>query len=196
MDDQTPKQPSTDPGAPEAGPTADDAAAHLLQTREQELRMAELRLMHERLRASESSLPVVVHAARAVADLLLGRPQLFSLPEFPIGPAVARKSLEEEKTALVKELLAAGIEPTVFDALLSSEMDRRLKVRFGVAFLFLTVLVTGASYAIVVLNAIYGWKVSDMAITALVIETPIQFVGLLYVIARNLFPDSKTAPTK
>lgn len=101
-----------------------------------------------------------------------------------------KKSLEEEKHALVKQLLESDIDPVAFDVLLSNEINRRLKVRFGVAFLVLTSLFTASSYAIVILDGIYGWHISAAAITGLIIETPIQFAGLLYIIARNLFPSS------
>ncbi|MCE9684625.1 hypothetical protein LZP73_00105 [Shewanella sp. AS16] len=101
-----------------------------------------------------------------------------------------KRSLEEEKHTLVKELLESDIDPVAFDVLLSNEINRRLKVRFGVAFLILTLLFTAASYAIVILDGVYNWGISEIAITALVIETPIQFIGLLYIIARNLFPSA------
>jgi hypothetical protein len=35
--------------------------------------------------------------------------------------------------------------------------------------------------------------ISDVAITALIVETPIQFIGLLYIIVRNLFPQRQMA---
>ena len=106
-----------------------------------------------------------------------------------------KKSLEEKKHLLVKQLLASDIDPVAFDVLLSNEINRRLKVRFGVAFLVFTLLFTIASYAIVVFDGIFDWGISNIAITALIIETPIQFVGLLYIIARNLFPSSNNEQT-
>lgn len=105
------------------------------------------------------------------------------------------KTLAEEKVTLVKELIESGIDPAAFDVLISNEMNRRLKVRFGVAFLVLTLLFTAASYSIVILDGIHEWKISSVAITALIIETPIQFIGLLYIIARNLFPQRKEGKT-
>jgi len=101
-----------------------------------------------------------------------------------------RKSLDEEKIGIVKQLLESNIDPQIFDVLIQSEVDRRLKVRFGVTFLVLTFLFTTASYAIVILDGIYKWNISKVAITALIIETPVQFIGLLYIIARNLFPQT------
>ena len=119
--------------------------------------------------------------------------QLFSLVSKTAR--AKKKSLEEEKHALVKQLLESDIDPVAFDVLLSNEINRRLKVRFGVAFLVLTSLFTACSYAIVVLNGLYHWNISDMAITGLILETPIQFAGLLYIIARNLFPSSASSDT-
>ena len=113
---------------------------------------------------------------------------------FPKKREERRKTIEERKTQLVKDLTDSGIDPVMFDILLTNEMDRRMKIHFGIVFLFLTVLFTAGSYAIVILDAVYTWNVSHVAITALIIETPIQFIGLLYIIARNLFPSSeKTA---
>jgi len=88
----------------------------------------------------------------------------------------------------LKELTESGIDPAAFDSLISNEIDRKLKVQFGIVFLLLTFLFTAASYSIVILDGIYQWNISQVAITALIIETPIQFIGLLYIIARNLFP--------
>ncbi len=98
------------------------------------------------------------------------------------------KSAEERKIEIVKQLLESDIDPGMFDVLLQNEVDRRLKVQFGVTFLILTFLFTTASYAIIILDSIFQWNISEVAITALIIETPIQFIGLLYIIARNLFP--------
>jgi len=112
---------------------------------------------------------------------------------FPKKRAERQKTVEECKTQLVKELTDAGIDPVMFDILLTNEMDRRMKIHFGIGFLVLTVLFTAASYAIVILDAVFAWKISSAAITALIIETPIQFIGLLYVIARNLFPGNDRA---
>lgn len=131
--------------------------------------------------------------ARAAIELT---PSLFGLSIslsdiFPKKREEHRKTMEERKTQLVKELTESGIDPVMFDILLSNEMDRRMKVHFGIVFLVLTVLFTVASYAIVVLDAVHQWNISEIAITALIIETPIQFVGLLYVIARNLFPSNE-----
>lgn len=138
--------------------------------------------------------------SKVLVDLLLERssPSLYwNLANlFPRGTAERKKSLEEEKHALVKQLLESDIDPVAFDVLLSNEINRRLKVRFGVAFLVLTFLFTVASYAIVACDGIFKWGIAEIAITALIIETPIQFVGLLYIIARNLFPNTAQDETK
>jgi hypothetical protein len=132
-----------------------------------------------------------VVAAKAVAELLLARGPIISLAplSFDRKREPPTKSLEERKSELVRQLLASGIDPMLFDALLSNEIDRRLKTRFGIAFVALTAVFTAASYAIIILNGMLQWGISEIAITGLIIETPIQFIGLLYIIARNLFPD-------
>lgn len=127
--------------------------------------------------------------AKAVANIIAGS-SFVAFPDFILS-SERKKSLAEEKTELMKELAELNVDPETFDALLTNELDRKLKLNFGVAFLVLTCLFTIASYAIVVCDAIYDWGMSEVAITALVIETPIQFIGLLYIIARNLFPQSE-----
>jgi hypothetical protein len=111
-----------------------------------------------------------------------------AFPQTLAKRARKKRSIAERKTKLVKELIESGIDPVAFDVLISNEINRRLKIRFGLAFLLLTFLFTAASYSIVIFDGIYGWQISEVAITALIIETPIQFIGLLYIIARNLFP--------
>jgi hypothetical protein len=93
---------------------------------------------------------------------------------------------------LLQELSAAGIDPQPFDRMLSSELDRKLKLEFGVAFLVVTIAFTLLSYAVIILNSTQNLGISQIAITALIIETPIQFIGLLYIIARNLFPQASS----
>lgn len=137
-----------------------------------------------------SSTVDVARAAVSIANIIFdGMGLSISLPFLGARNV---KSIEEQKSDLVSKLLAAGIDPLVFDILLSNEIDRRLKTRFGIAFIILTFLFTAASYCIVILNGPMQLRISDNAITGLIIETPIQFVGLLYIIARNLFPDGKS----
>ena len=145
-------------------------------------------------KARETNYGIVLTIAKLAAEFLFSSAQIISVGDIIPGKRAERKkSLEEQKTALVKELVDSGIDPVAFDVLLSNEIDRRLKIRFGIAFLLLTVLFTAASYSIIIFDAIYEWKISEVAITALIIETPIQFIGLLYIIARNLFPQSKNS---
>jgi hypothetical protein len=111
----------------------------------------------------------------------------------PLGwfrSAEKKVNLQQQQLELLKSLTEAGVDPQLFDRLLSTEVDRMLKVRFGIAFFVATVVFTLLSFAVIVFNSIYKWGISDIAITGLVIETPLQFIGLLYIIARNLFPQT------
>ena len=107
------------------------------------------------------------------------------------GEGSEKKTAEQLKADLVKDLLRSGVDPALFDSLLSNEINRRLKVRFGAFFLGITFVFTAASYSIVILNSVFGWKISEVSITALIIQAPIQLIGLLYIVARNLFPSSE-----
>jgi hypothetical protein len=98
---------------------------------------------------------------------------------------------QEKRTKLLeicKDLSKNNIDPEIFDVLVSNELDRELKQKYGAVFLTLTVAFTIFSYGLVVMNSVRNWGIPQFAITALVIEIPIQFIGLLYIIARNLFP--------
>jgi hypothetical protein len=121
-----------------------------------------------------------------VADLIIP-----SRPSFIAFPKKSQKNDSWVET--LKTLEASKIDPLEFDQMLTSELNRRLKSRFGGYFLLFTFLFTAASYAIVIFNGICQWKISDVAITSLIIETPLQFIGLLYIIAKNLFPDDGTS---
>jgi hypothetical protein len=96
-----------------------------------------------------------------------------------------------EQISVLSELSKLGIDPTLFDSMLSNELDRNLKRQFGILFLSLTTLFTAVSYLVIVLAAAFRWPIPNVAITLLIAETPLQFVGLLYIIARNLFPQPK-----
>jgi len=149
-----------------------------------------------------ASLPLSSFLIKSLLDTIELKPSIFgfgidfkAIKEFIRGRGDQyRKTVEQRKLDLIRELLEIDVDPEVFDVLLQNETDRRLKVRFGCVFLFLTFLFTTASYSIVVLDGIYKWNISQVAITALIIETPIQFVGLLYIIARNLFPQTEAIP--
>ena len=104
------------------------------------------------------------------------------------GDTKGRVDAREAQLKLLQGLSAAGIDPYLFDLMLSNELDRNLKKQFGVAFLLGTIFFTLLSYGVIVANSVFKWGINDTAITALIVETPIQFIGLLYIIARNLFP--------
>ena len=103
---------------------------------------------------------------------------------------------EEKVDKLINTLTAAkkaGIDPETLNQHRDSEFNRNMKSSFGIAFLLITIGFTSLSYYIVVFNVTNNWKIPDAAITALVIEAPIQFIGLLYIIAKNLFPTPQKA---
>jgi hypothetical protein len=133
---------------------------------------------------SPGTLSPIAVAVQALADLMWPSPSLLG----------RSKSWQSEQLALVRELLRSNIDPVAFDALVSRELDRRMKLRFGYCFLALTALFTAVSYTILLLQAAFGWHVPEAAIIAIAIETPVQFIGLLYIIARNLFPDDRAPP--
>jgi len=106
------------------------------------------------------------------------------------------EELEQRKTAVLSGLRAANIDPVLFDVLIANEINRDLKVTFGYIFLAFTFIFTAASYGIVIADGYYKMGISPAAITGLVIETPLQFIGILYIIARNLFPAEKDSVAK
>jgi hypothetical protein len=114
------------------------------------------------------------------------------IPLFVSGRKATERKVEigGKLLLLLQSLSQSGINPRLFDFLLSNELDRELKRQFGIAFLAATVFFTLLSYAVIMLNSVQKWGISDGAIMALIVETPIQFIGLLYIIARNLFPQS------
>jgi hypothetical protein len=69
---------------------------------------------------------------------------------------------------LLQELTASGIDPRLFDLMLSNELDRNLKRQFGVAFFMATIFFTIGSFAVIILNSIFKWGISDLAITTLI----------------------------
>jgi hypothetical protein len=54
-----------------------------------------------------------------------------------------REDIREQQIEILQYLTEAGIEPALFDLMLSNELDRRLKKQFGVAFFAATVVFTG-----------------------------------------------------
>jgi hypothetical protein len=99
-----------------------------------------------------------------------------------------KADLAAQQLTLLRELSAAKIDAQLFDLMLSNELDRNLKRQFATWFFWATVAFTIVSYLVVILNSPLNWRINQIAITALIIETPLQFIGLLYIIARNLFP--------
>jgi hypothetical protein len=134
---------------------------------------------------------VYVSAAQALVKALANT--AVSPIQFRISSAERDQKKEDrgqQQVTLLRELSAAGIDPQLFDLMLSNELDRNLKRQFGWGFLAATIFFTILSYGVIVLNSVYAWKISEFAINSLIIETPIQFIGLLYIIARNLFPQT------
>jgi len=103
---------------------------------------------------------------------------------------------ESLKTEQLIKMLSESMGPKTFDTVLTIEIDMALKKRYAMVFCWMAALFSLLSYAVVILDAVLSWGISDLAITALIIETPIQFVGLLYIIARNLFPSSGNTEKK
>lgn len=99
-----------------------------------------------------------------------------------------KSKTDDGKFEQYKELMAMGIDPVKYDLYVAQEINRKLKVRFAYVVVSLATLFTVTSYSIVILDSVLAWGIPAFAINALVIETPIQFIGLLYIIARNLFP--------
>jgi hypothetical protein len=88
------------------------------------------------------------------------------------------------------------VDPVIFDILLSNEVNRRLKQTYGKAFLIITTGFTLLSYAIIVLNSIFRWNIPTAAIVALIVEAPLQMIGILYIMAYHLFPSKVVALEK
>ncbi|GAA3959938.1 hypothetical protein [Mucilaginibacter dorajii] len=110
-----------------------------------------------------------------------------------IDDRAIKKTKSDKRLELIQALAIAGSDPAIYDSLSGNELDRNLKKQFGITFLVFTAVFTIASYSIIVLNAKYDWCISEKAIAALIIEIPIQFIGILYIVARNLFPNEKSS---
>ncbi len=135
--------------------------------------------------------------SRLLIRALVDSSVTFRMPFFTFTKRWSKKNRDDDERnapytqfRLLQELTASGIDPRLFDLMLSNELDRNLKKQFGVAFFTATIFFTLVSFAVIILNSVLKWGISDLAITSLIIETPIQFIGLLYIIARNLFPQS------
>lgn len=162
----------------------------------QVLALIERSIVNDRLVAANRRIELLAETAsralaRAVVDStsrLVG-PHLFVADFFSRRRREQRETVEQQLAARFEELGQAGIDPELFDSLLSNEIDRQLKKSFGITFIVLAVLFAIVSYVTVLLDAIFDLGISTIAITAIVIEIPIQFFGLLYIIAKNLFPN-------
>mgnify|MGYP001006346631 CR=1 FL=1 len=94
------------------------------------------------------------------------------------------------KVELFLKLKKSGIDEATFEKHLNNDLNRILKKQYGTRFFILTILFTLISYVVVILNSTCNWQIPEFAITALIIEIPIQFVGILAIVAKNLFPES------
>jgi hypothetical protein len=63
-------------------------------------------------------------------------------------------NLRQEQLVLLQNLTLAGIDPRLFDLMLTTELDRNLKKQFGVAFLVTTVVFALLSYGVIVINSV------------------------------------------
>ena len=87
------------------------------------------------------------------------------------------------------------MDPVIFDILATAQINRGLKKSFGIAFIVITCIFTLVSYAIIIFASIYDWKIPPAAFTALIIQAPLQMVGILYIMAKNLYP-TESYPAK
>jgi len=108
-------------------------------------------------------------------------------PEPEASESAAPKK-EESKTQ--------PVDPVIFDILVTNETNLRLKKNFGIAFIVITCLFTLISYGIIVCASIWEWKIPSAALTALVVQAPLQMVGILYIMAKSLFPISELPKKK
>lgn len=99
--------------------------------------------------------------------------------------------IEEWKIDILNQLKKADIDLLQFDILLNNGINRNLKKNFAKNLICLTIFFTISSYLILILNSpkIWALGIPEHALTAFIIEIPIQFVGILYIIAKHLFPD-------
>jgi hypothetical protein len=144
----------------------------------------------------KKSMPVEI-ATTVLAQLLSQTIDLrgaFHVASLLRGSAEHEREIRQGQIELLRSLSQAGIDPQLFDLVVSNELDRTLKKQFGNAFLAATLAFTAVSFAVIIFNSIYRWGISDMAITALIVEVPLQFIGLLFIIARNLFPQPAEHP--
>jgi hypothetical protein len=116
--------------------------------------------------------------------MLSGPTGPLSYPPLPYSAYTRPESAPGEE----KKESAQTVNPLIFDILASSEINGRLKRNFGITFIVITCVFTLISYAIIIFASIYEWKIPTAAFTALVIQAPLQMIGILYVMARHLYP--------
>lgn len=109
-------------------------------------------------------------------------PASYTLPHYYSSTRPDAEGGDERK----KEVQA--VNPVIFDILASSEINGQLKRNFGIAFIVITCVFTLISYGIIIFASIYDWKIPTAAFTALVIQAPLQMIGILYVMVRHLYP--------
>jgi hypothetical protein len=97
----------------------------------------------------------------------------------------------DDKVELFKKLNKENINQASFEQHLNNEINRKLKNQYAKSFFIVTILFSLISYGVVILNSILDWNIPEFAINALIIETPMQFFGILLIVARNLFPEVK-----
>lgn len=98
--------------------------------------------------------------------------------------------LLKDKRDFIIDLKKHDIDISTLQQFLKAESDREMKEQYGIRFLFFAGVFSAISYFIICINDKWGLNIPKYAITALIIEVPIQFIGLLYIVARNLFPKS------
>lgn len=99
-----------------------------------------------------------------------------------------REERLENAAKRLNELHKNGVDLIAYEKHLNNELNRRLKKQYGAWFFVLTFVFSTVSYSVVIFESIYDWGIPDAALVALIIEIPIQFVGILLIIANNLFP--------
>ena len=100
----------------------------------------------------------------------------------------SKKEVHIEEHKVEGEEKKQQVDPMIFSILVNNEINKKLKKNFGIAFVAITCLFTLISYAIIILASVYEWKMPAAAMTALIVQAPLQMVGILFVMARNLFP--------
>jgi hypothetical protein len=102
-----------------------------------------------------------------------------------------KEKQKKEILELLKEISQIGISIETYDKYIENSSDRKMKQKYGALFLLFMVFFTICSYLLIILNSILNWNISEYAIIGLVIEIPVQLLGILFIIAKNLFPNKE-----